>query len=321
MKIEDKIKKVIKKSDNIFVSGHRNLDLDAIGACIGIESIARHYEKECFIIIDDKEHELGVEKIIFETKDKIKYINSSEIADLYKNNSILIIVDTNKAQLLQNDKILHHFNTIIILDHHQETEQTISNTLKIIDETKSSACELITDLIKQYKVKLNEVEATIVLSGIVLDTKNFTTKTKTNTYSSAYFLSKYKADSKKVQYYLKEDIKDYIIRNKVIMNVEVVNGKYAVALGDKNTKYKREELAKIADKLLNFNGIEASFVIGNRENKGIGLSARSEGLIDVGMIAETLGGGGDIYNAASHLTDITLKEFKNELLKIINKEE
>ena len=320
MKIENQIKKLIKKSDNVFVSGHKNLDLDAIGACIGIKSISECFNKKCYIIVDDLEHELGVSKILEEIKDTVNIIKSSEISELHKDKSLLIIVDTNKTHMIQNDKILHYFNNIVVIDHHQETDQTI-NGINLIDESRSSACEMVSYLMNKYGVIPTKEEATIVLSGIVLDTHNFTKKTSNNTYLEAYILTECGANPKKVQYYLKENLKDYIIRNKVIMNVQVLNDKYAIAVASDKDKYKREDLAKIADTLLNFNDIKASFVLGNRIDGGIGISARSEGNVDVGSILEHLGGGGDIYNAASQITDTTLKKAKEELIKVLNKED
>lgn len=320
MKIEERIKRVIKKSNKIFVSGHKNLDLDAIGSCIGISAIARHFGKECYIIVDDQEHELGVQKILNELDEKYHIIESSKVSNLCKKNNTLIIVDTNKTNMIQNDKILHYFNNIIVLDHHQETGQTI-NGINIIDEKRSSACEMISELIRKFKVSITQEEATIILSGLVLDTHDFTKKTSAETFYESYYLTALGANPKKVQYYLKENLKDYIIRNKVVMNVEVINTKYAVAVGDSNEKYKREELAKIANTLLNFNDIEASFVIGNRVDEGVGISARSEGSVDVSVITEQLGGGGDIYNAACHIKDMDLDEVKAELIRVLNEGE
>ena len=320
MKIEDRIKKVIKKSNNVFIMGHKNLDLDAIGACIGVKAICDYFNKDSYIIIDDKENELSVAKVLEEVKDEVKITTSDDIADFCKNNSTLVIVDTNKTNMVQNDRILHYFANIIVIDHHQETDQTI-NGINIINESKSSACEMVANLIERYKAPLNEHDATIVLSGIVLDTNNFIKKTKSETYYAACFLTALGANPKKVQYYLKENLKDYIIRNKVIVNTELLNGKYAITVGDSNTVYKREELAKIADTLLNFNSVLASFVIGNREDGGIGISARSEGKVNVGKITEKLGGGGDNFNAASVIQNSNLEEVKKELIKVLNEEE
>ena len=317
MEIERKIKKIIKKSSNIFICAHKNLDLDAIASCIGISCICRNYKKDNYIIIDDIEHEIGVSKVLEEINNSIKIIKSEEIPTLYKENSILIIVDVNKAQLLQNDKILHYFDSIIVLDHHQICDQTI-NTLSIIDEKYSSASEIVTNLIEKYKVKITEKEATILLAGIILDTNNFKVRVTPKAYYAAYYLSKIGANTKKAKYYLKEDLNDYIIRNKVIMGVEVFKD---FAIAKTIDTYKREELAKIADNLLDFNNITASFVIGKRQDGGIGLSARSEGIVDVGRITSELGGGGDVNSAACHITDMTLDEVYKELKDILNKEE
>ena len=138
MKIENKIKMIIKHSKNIFIIAHKNLDLDALGACVGVSSICSHFNKKSYIIIDDINHELGVKKILSDIKNKVKIIKSSEILTYHHKRSILVIVDTNKAHLLQNDQVLNYFDKIIILDHHQETEQTISNTTNIINDNASS---------------------------------------------------------------------------------------------------------------------------------------------------------------------------------------
>lgn len=318
MKIENQIKKVIKRSKNAFIVAHKDLDLDALGACIGASSICSFFNKKNYIIMDDKKHELSVAKVLKELEEEYTIIKSSDIPKYHHKKSVLIIVDTNKAHLLQNDKILHYFDHIIILDHHQETEQTIPHTFQIINENASSACEIVTNLIEKYHVKLNEKTATFILAGIVLDTSNFIVKTDTETYQAAYYLTKQGASPRKVQYFLKQDIKDYIIRQKVITEVEVINEKYALSVAPDKLKYKREELAKIADTLLQFNNIEASFVLGNRVDGGVGLSARSEGEINVGKIAEMLGGGGDNHDAAAQIKNMTLKESKEELTKILN---
>lgn len=317
MKIEAKIKKLIKRSDSIFIVAHKNLDLDAIGACVGIAAISNHFRKKNYIIIDDEKHELGVGKVIKMIQKHHKIIRSEEIPKYHQNKSLLIIADTNKAALLQNDRVLNDFDNIMILDHHQKTDQTITSTLKIIDENASSACEIITNLIQKYHVTIEPKEATIILSGIVLDTNNFTVKTDAYAYFASYYLAKLGADSKEAQSFLKQDIGDYLLRQKIISQVKVVQNKYAISVAPHNEKYKREELAKVADTLLQFHNIEASFVLGNRVDGGVGLSARSEGNVNVGEIAEMLGGGGDTHDAAAQIKDLKLEEVEEKLVKLI----
>ena len=319
MEIVRRIKRIIKKSSNIFICGHKDLDLDAIGSCVGISSICNHFKKDNYIIIDDIVNEPGVSKILSEIKDTKKIIKSSEIPNLCNDNSTLIIVDVSKKALLQNPDVLKYFKNVIVLDHHQISEVTIP-AISFIDDKYSSASEIVANLIELYRIKLSKEDATILLSGIALDTNNFTVKTSSNTYFTAYFLSKFGADSKKVKYYLKEDLNDYIIRNKVIVNVEIINKHYAVAKAPKGEKYKREDLAKMADTLLKFNDIDASFIIGERIDDGIGISARSEGKIDVGEITSELGGGGDTNTAACQILNKDIDEVYKELKDILTRE-
>lgn len=317
MKIEIKIKRLLKRSKNIFIVAHKNLDLDAIGACIGVSAISTYYKKPNYIIIDDKKHEPAVSKVLKELTKTTNIITSNNISKYHCSKSTLVIVDTNKQELLQNSKIISLFNKIIIIDHHQETDKTIKNSVRMINEDASSACEIVTNLIDKYKATISSKLATYILTGIVLDTNNFIVKTSTRTYKAAYYLASQGASSKKVQFFLKQDINDYIIRQKVITEVKVIKNKYALSVAPVQVKYKREELAKIADTLLQFDKIEASFVLGYRIDGGIGLSARSDGSYDVGLLASKLGGGGDRYEAASQIKDKTLLEVTEELKKII----
>lgn len=317
MKIENIIKKKIKKSKNIFVVAHKNLDLDALGSCIGVVSIGSHFHKKSYIILDDEKHELSVTKVLNQIKEDYQFIKSTEISKYHYKNSILFVVDVNKSTLLQSDKIISYFDTVIILDHHQETNETITTNLKIIDEEVSSACELVTNLISKYHIKLSPKASTSILAGIVLDTNNFIIKTTANTYKASYFLAQQNASPEQVQSFLKQDINEYILRQKVINEVKVINNKYAVSVAPKTLKYKREELAKIADTLLQFDHIQASFVLGNRNDGGIGLSARSDGIINVGKIAQTLGGGGDKNDAAAQIMNKKLEEVEEELIMLL----
>lgn len=314
------IKRKIKNHKTVFIVGHKDLDLDAIGSALGIYSIVENFHRQAYIIVDDEDLELGVKKVI-EEEPPIHFIKNKDIKNLKSNSNLLIISDTNKINLLPNSDIITEFTDIMIIDHHQTNEKSINKGLMIIDEETSSTCEMITELINNYKMTIRPEIATALLSGIVLDTNNFVLKTTSNTYYSAYLLTKLKAEPKKVQSYLKQDINDYIIRQQAITNVDVIKGKYAITVGSDNLVYRREELAKIADTLLQFSGIEASFVLGKTSDEIIGLSARSEGNIDVGNIAEALGGGGSIHEAASQINSSDLIKAKKELLNLIHKEE
>ena len=180
---------------------------------------------------------------------------------------------------------------------------------------------MITNLIEFYDVSIDSYFATILLSGIVLDTNNFTLKTNAETYYAAYYLSSLGASAKKVQYLLKQDIMEYTERQKLLTRLEILYDKVAFTKATSNTIYRREDLAKIADTLLFFNGIEASFVIGKVSSDTVGVSARSLGNYDITSILEKLGGGGDDYNGATTFKGKSIKEVEEILKKHLKKQE
>lgn len=314
----------IRKSDTIFLMAHKDLDLDALGSCIGLNTILTNKKKNCYIIIDDKSHELGVEKVLRELEGCITTIKSENI-EKYLNprerKNLLIILDTNKTELVQSKEVLKKIDKKIVIDHHDTGRGTIKDATLIIDNEISSTCEMITELIEYYDVEIEPYYATILLSGIVLDTNNFTLKTNAETYYAAYFLTSLGASAKKVQYLLKQDIMDYTERQKLLADIETINNKIAFTKASPYTIYRREELAKVADTLLFFNNIEASFVIGKIGKDTIGISGRSLGNYDISTILEKLGGGGDNYNGAAKFEKTTISKVEQRLKKEINNQE
>lgn len=311
-----RIKTLVKKADEIYIMGHKHIDLDAIGACLGMYEYVIKKGKDAFIVIDDENLELSSQKIIEKAKFNTNIIKSNQINDLISKKSLLVLLDMNKKLLAQNPNIVDYFENIIVIDHHDRGSTTIDRGLVIIDTASSSTTEIISDFLFYNKIPLNEDLATYLLSGIVLDTNNFVVKTSENTFKVAYLLTKSGASPKKVQYLLKQDLKEYIERQKVITDVKII-GKIAMTRGIHKIIYKREELAKIADTLLFFNRIEASFVLGRISEDEFGISARSMGNINVGKIMEKFGGGGDAHEAATRIPADKVKEVEKELKEII----
>lgn len=327
MKITDQrkvINRAIKKSDTIFLMAHKDLDLDALGSCIGLNTIFTNRKKKCYIIVDDKKHELGVEKVLRELEGCITTIKSTDIEkylNFRESKNLLIILDTNKTELVQSKEILKKIDKKIVIDHHDVGKGTIKDAILVIDNEVSSTCEMITELIEFYDVEIEPYYATVLLSGIVLDTNNFTLKTNAETYYAAYFLTCLGASAKKVQYLLKQDIDEYTERQKLLADIETINGKIAFTKATPYTIYRREDLAKVADTLLFFNNIEASFVIGKIGKDSIGISARSLGNYDISTILNHLGGGGDAYNGAAKFEGTTISKVEQKLKQEINNQE
>ena len=327
MRIIDKrreLNKAIRGSKNVFLMAHKDLDLDALGSCIGLSTILGQKKKNCYVIIDDKNHELGVEKVLRELEGCIKIIKSEEV-DRYLypklSKNLLIILDTNKTDLVQSKDILKKIEKKVIIDHHDTSKTTIKGALTIIDNEVSSTCEMIAELVEHYDVELEPYYATVLLSGIVLDTNNFTLKTTAETYYAAYYLSSLGASAKKVQYLLKQDIMDYTERQKLLADIQTINNRIAFTKATPYTIYRREDLAKVADTLLFFNNIEASFVIGKIGKDTVGISARSLGNYNISKILEKLGGGGDTYNGAARFEKTTISKVEQMLKKEIQDQE
>lgn len=324
IKKRKKLNKMINGSKKIFLMAHKDLDLDAIGSSIGLYTILKKQKKDCYLIVDDKNHELGVEKILKELEGCLKIISGDKVKNLLHKNekkNLLIILDTNKKELVQNESVLKLISNKVIIDHHGLGKHTIKDAFIIQDDKTSSTCEMITNLLETYDVQLDPYFATVLLSGIVLDTNNFTLKTTKETYYAAYYLASLGASAKKVQYLLKQDIKEYTERQKLLTRLNVLHGKIAYTKGTAYTIYRREDLAKVADTLLFFNDIEASFVIGKIDKDTVGISARSLGNYNISTILEKLGGGGDDYNGAVTFKKKTISQVEKMLKDQIKKQE
>lgn len=320
--IEDKrkINSEIRKSNKVFLMAHKDLDLDALGSCIGMYLFLKRKKKDCYIVIDDQNHELGVEKVLIELEGCIDIIKSETIdkyLDPKESKNLIIILDTNKSELTQSKDLLKKINRRIVIDHHDIGKTSIKEGLLIIDNEVSSACEMVTRLLEEFDVEIEPYYATVLLAGIVLDTNNFTLKTRAETYYAAYYLASLGASAKKVQYLLKQDLNEYTEREKLLTDIETINNKIAITKASSHTIYRREDLAKVAETLLFFNNIEASFVIGKIDKETVGISARSLGNFDINKILVKLGGGGDTYSGAAKFDDTTISKVEQELKEIL----
>ena len=324
LKERRKLNRILKKANTIFLMAHKNLDLDALGSSIGMYQILKKRRKKCYIIIDDKNNERGVEKVLRELEGCINIITSEEIdgkKNPRNNKNLLIILDTNKTDLVQSKEALKKIDQKLVIDHHELGKTTIKDATIIDDCKVSSTCEMITSLIEYYDVEIDSYYATIILSGIVLDTNNYTLNTTAETYYSSYYLASLGASAKKVQYLLKQDIEDYTERQKLLSDIETINKQIAFTKATPYTIYRREDLAKVADTLLFFNNIEASFVIGKIGKDTIGLSARSLGNFNILKILEKLGGGGDAAGGAAKFENTTISKVEQELKKLLKEGE
>lgn len=313
-KLKSVLKTEIKHADKVYIIGHNYSDLDAFGAAIAISLIVSKLNKKSYIILDDKVLEKSVNKALSSVKNKFNFIKSNTISDDL-NNSLLIVVDTNKKYMLSVDT--NKFSKVIVIDHHDTDKNTIATELSFIDTKKSSTCEIATDLLNLFKVKIDKTTSNIILSGIVLDTNNFILRATCDTFKSATYLLLNGASTTSVQYLLKQDIKKFINRQKMLSNVSIVNNNIAIAKGVKGDSYRREDLAKTAETLLLFEKIDTSFVIGNLNSGEIGISGRTLGKLNMGKIFQKLGGGGNSTEGATIIKDSDIKSVYDMLINTL----
>lgn len=306
----------IKKASVVYIIGHSDLDLDAFGAELAVSVLCDFYDKKNYILIGDRKLEKGVIRAI-DYINVSNIITPSNIGSVDAEKSLLIIVDTNSSVLV-NKKVLDLFTNKIVIDHHELVQSSIIGANNLVDGNYSSCCEILYEMLSMNKIKISDKLATIMLSGIVMDTCNYVIRTRANTFYVSYELVKNGASVNDAQYLLKSDLDAYIKRQKVITDVRVMKT-VALSKGLQTEVYRKEELAKIADTLLLFDNISTSIVIGKISKKEVGISARSNGEVSVGKLMQLFGGGGDMFSAAAKITDTTVNKVSKEVEKMVRK--
>ena len=324
--ISQAVQELIKGSDQVFVTGHKNPDMDAIGSSLGIARISMMLKKKCWVVIDQDDLSSDVEKLMKEIENHNQVnqniISPREAESKITENDLVILVDHHKPLLSMAPELLKKTKRNIVIDHHRRGEEFTENPLLVyIEPYASSTAELITELFEYVSSDgepINRIEATAMLGGIIVDTNNFSLRTGSRTFDAASYLQSVGANSTMIQRLLKEDPEVYLKRSKLIETIQFVHEGVAIAYGKDNVIYPPVTTAQTADTMLSMSGIEAAFVITKRSDDMIGISARSLGKINVQIIMEKMGGGGHLSNAATQIDDKTIQEVREELIEKIN---
>ena len=328
----EELQAIIKQSSNVYAIGHRNLDADGFAATLAIYRLAKSMDKEAYIILDPDSTDSTVKRI-YDTirKEYVTLLDDiippSKVSKVDKN-SLLMIVDCQTEQQLADSKFIKKFDKIGIIDHHRKGAGGVQNPrYYYTSPSASSSVELISGLFEfcEKPLDINELEATILLLGVVVDTNNFVYRTSSTTFEIAAKLQKYGADMNAVKTYLKEDHSEKKIRSVFINNMEVFRNRVAIAYSEEKVHHERATLAKVSDELISISGIELGITVGYIGDKEVGLSARSLGNINCQMIMEQMGGGGHLNNAAAQRKNQTVKEviamLKEKLNSYLEEEE
>lgn len=314
----DKIIEMAKSVDNVILMGHAHPDMDAYGACLCMSCIldSINVDNKIFLDIDDKKNTESISQAIALVS-KDNYVNKSNYKDYITDNSLLIIMDTHMTSRLEYPEILDNISKVIVLDHHIKMNGYVKDTdIFYIDSSLSSIVELIGYFAKYMEVDIPNIEATIMLAAMEIDTNGFNVKITEKAFVCAGYLISEGADPILKQQLLQETKKDFLRRADFIKSSYIYDKKYAICLLDSG-KTTQTELAEVSESLLNFEGIEASFTIGQLDSKKVGISARSLGNVDVCEIMKLLGGGGHATDAATQVENVTIKGLEKKLKNVL----
>lgn len=322
--ISHALRDLIQDSDQVFIMGHKNPDMDSIGASVGVRKMAQMNDIKGYVVINFDELNGSVTRLMNEIEKKPDFyedfLTPEEAAAKLTDKSLLVIVDTHKPNLVIEPSLLKKVEKVVVIDHHRRSEDFIENPMLVYMEPyASSTAELVTELLEYQpkREKINMLEATALLAGIIVDTKSFTLRTGARTFEAASYLRTNGADTVLVQRLLKEDIDTYIARSKIVQTVKFVKQGIAIAHGEESKVYDSVLIAQTADILLTMKDVNASFVIAHRADGLVGISARSLGEVNVQLIMESLGGGGHLTNAACQIAANSIEEVKQYLEEAI----
>ena len=312
---------LIGQSSQVFIMGHKNADLDAVGAAMGISCMCRKKGKKAYIVID---REVNASKQLIDEIVQVPeyagvFISADEALLQCDNRSTLVVVDTNRPDQVESRPLLEAMSRVCVVDHHRRAADYIEPVVVNLHEPyASSASELVTELL-QYSVEKQDVlpiESKSLLAGIFLDTKSFNVRTGERTFEAAAVLRRMGADTVEVKRLLQNDFQETMAKYQIIKAARLYRKEIAIAA--LNTGTTRVLAAQAADEMLNISGITASIVL-YPDNDRIFISARSMGDVNVQMILEPLGGGGNTATAGAQITGKSIKEVLDELVVSIDK--
>ncbi len=308
------LREFMVSKDKVVVMGHRIPDVDSIGAGIGIYRAAKSLNKKAHIVVNNPT--MSVRPIIQSFQDNPDYdehmfIDSDEARGIVDANTVVVVVDTNKPSYTECEDLLHMTKTIVVLDHHRQGSEVIQNAvLSYIEPYASSACEMVAEILQYFSddIRIYNIEADALYSGIIIDTNNFTSKTGVRTFEAAAFLRRCGADVTRVRKMFRDDVKSYRAKAEAIRHVETYRGSFALAVcPSEGIDSPTVVASQAANELLNVDSIKATFVLTDYQNK-IYISARAIDEVNVQLIMERLGGGGHINMAGAQLTGVTVEE-------------
>ena len=325
--LADSLISLINASERVLIMGHAMMDMDAFGACLGMKAICARLKKNARIVVDLKNTEAKTRSALNSSfsKDELEklIVNSKEAEDLIDGNTLLIVLDVHIPSMVMAPKLLDKAAKIVVIDHHRRAEEYIdSPVFNHIDPAASSSCELISEFIRfssiNPRIELPSTYATIMLSGIFLDSSYFKSRnTGIRTFEAATILKEYGADNSLADDFLKDGYEEHREVTDITSNLETPYYGVVIATANQDRLYDYATIAKAANLCLTYKGVHAAFVLGKVSQREIRISARSDGTINVSLLCEKLGGGGHFTSAAALFTSSDVKVAKQKILMIL----
>ncbi len=319
------LKEFISQKENVVIMGHKITDVDTFGAAIGIYRAARTLDKKAHIVINTPTSSIRPlmdEFLNNEEYESNMFVKSSEARDLTDDNTVLVVVDTNRSTYTECPELLNMTKTIVVLDHHRQGSDVIKTAvLSYIEPYASSASEMVAEVLQYFSedIRIRNIEADSIYAGIMIDTNNFLAKTGVRTFEAAAFLRRCGADVTRVRKMFRENAEDYRARGEAIRNAQLFHDCFAISIcPSEGLESPTVVGAQAANELLNIIGVKASFVLTDY-NEVIYISARAIDEVNVQVIMERMGGGGHLNIAGSQLKNYTIDEAVSYLKATLQK--
>lgn len=317
------LKEFMSTKDRVVVMGHKITDVDALGAAIGIYRAGKTLGKPVHIVVNDPSTSIRPLMAGYMNNPDYEpsmFVDKHQAKDLVDNNTVVVVVDTNKPSYTECQELLYMTKTIVVLDHHRRGNEVIENAvLSYVEPYASSTCEMVAEILQYFSedLRLRNIEADCIYAGIVIDTNNFITRSGVRTFEAAAFLRRCGADATRVRKMLRDNINSYKARAEAVRTAEIYREFFAIAKApSEGIESPTVVGAQAANELLNIAGVKASFVLTRYKNE-VYISARAIDEVNVQVLMEKMGGGGHI-NIAGAQVEASIDETEKMLKDIID---
>lgn len=324
----DSVLSLVRNSSNIIIMGHTNMDMDALGSCLGMKAICEYCKKPSLIVYDPRLTERKTRGALTSafSRDEVSkmFVSPNDSLGELTSNTLVIVCDVHRPSMTMAPKLLDKATKVMVIDHHRRSEEFVdSPVFSYVEPSASSASEMVAELIKYSstnpRIIIPSSYATIMLSGIFMDSNYFKAKScGIRTFEASMILKEFGADNSVADDYLKDEFEEYTLITKIISTLKTPYYGVVYCVADEDDIIEPATLAKVGNQVMQMRGVNACFVIGKTGEKEVRISCRSDGTINVQLLAEKLNGGGHLTMAAGTFKNTTIEKVEERLLDVLN---